>query len=197
MGVRRFAALAHEAGLLPDGMIELYGPPARLQRRDVDALLLRAVEGGALGTDEVEALWQEAPLSDLAAAAHLVRTEVVPGGEVGFRTEPAASNEVIRASDADLISRLLGLKGRCSEVELVSGTASGTEHLRLVAVARLVLRHARLVVPARSEGMGAMQVALHAGANHAGTVGETWIPSIERQIRDAGFEPKREGHTTA
>jgi len=194
MGVRRFAALAHEAGLLPDGMIELYGPPARLARRDVEALLLRAVEGAALGTDEVETLLRDAPLAELAAAAHLVRSEVVPGGEVGYRLE-ATAGESIRASDPDVVPRLLGLQGRCSELELLSGAASGTEHLRLVAVARLVLRDARIAVPARAEGMGAMQIALHAGADHAGTVGPTWIPAIERQIREAGFLPRRDGHT--
>jgi hypothetical protein len=197
MGVRRFAALAHDAGLLPDGMIELYGPPPRLQRRDVGALLLRAVDGGSLGVEEVEALWREAPLADLAAAAHLVRSAVRPDGEVGYRTEAGSPVESIRASDPDVFPRLLELKGACAEVDVLSGDASGTEHLRMVALARLVLRDVRLVVPARSEGMGAMQVALHAGADHAGTVGATWIQSVERHIREAGFRPCPEGPTTA
>jgi 2-iminoacetate synthase ThiH len=111
----------------------------------------------------------------------------------------------VRASDVDVVSRLLAMRGNVREIEVRSGSASGTEHLRLVAVTRLVLRDVRLVVPAREEGLGAMQVALHAGADHVGAVGRTgdpassrvWIIAVDRQIREAGFVPVREGGTTA
>jgi cyclic dehypoxanthinyl futalosine synthase len=51
---------------------------------DVDGLLERAANGGRLSLDEGIALYREAPLHDLGAAAHRRRTQLHPGEEVSY-----------------------------------------------------------------------------------------------------------------
>ncbi|HME82332.1 MAG TPA: cyclic dehypoxanthinyl futalosine synthase [Candidatus Eremiobacteraceae bacterium] len=51
---------------------------------DVDVLLERAANGGRLSLDEGIALYREAPLHDLGAAAHRRRTQLHPGDEVSY-----------------------------------------------------------------------------------------------------------------
>jgi cyclic dehypoxanthinyl futalosine synthase len=51
---------------------------------DVDALLQRAAGGGRLSLDEGVALYREAPLHDLGAAAHRRRMRMHPGDEVSY-----------------------------------------------------------------------------------------------------------------
>lgn len=102
VGLRRFASLAHTAGLLPSDSFELYGPEPMRPRPDVDVLLARALDGGALPIGEVLALLQYAPVADLAAAADLKRRERYPGDLVPYRIEvqlpSAAPVEAVRAA---------------------------------------------------------------------------------------------------
>jgi predicted solute-binding protein len=202
MGVRRFAALAAGAGLLPEGHLELFGPAPAPARPDVDDLLLRAVDGEPLTESEATALLRDAPLADLAAAADAVRHAVTPRNEVGWSLGgPSRGTVVIEASDPAALSTLVGLRGAPgdlpADIEVRSGTASASEHLRLVAISRLVLRTVPIVVSARSEGLGPVQIALSAGADRAsaGIVPQDdarrsgWILAMERQIREAGFVP--------
>ncbi len=87
-GLRRFGALAHRAGLLPREDVELYGPPdKRLPRPDVDRLLARLLDGGALPAAEVASLLRHAPVAELFAAAELVRRANFPGDTVEYRVE--------------------------------------------------------------------------------------------------------------
>jgi len=51
---------------------------------DVDELLDRAANGGRLSLDEGIALYRDAPLHDLGAAAHRRRTQLHPGDEVSY-----------------------------------------------------------------------------------------------------------------
>lgn len=87
MGLRRFAALAARAGWVAGEDFELYPPPERLERPDTDALLARALEGGALPVGDVVALLRHARVADLAAAADLRRRERFPGDEVPYRLD--------------------------------------------------------------------------------------------------------------
>ncbi len=85
-GLRRFAALAHAAGLLPRRSWSLHAPPTPRRRRvrDVDALLAKGAEGGRLGFDEAMVLERHAPHQDLLAAAHLRRMALHPTREVTY-----------------------------------------------------------------------------------------------------------------
>lgn len=87
VGLRRFASLARNAGLLPSDEFELYGPEPMKPRPDVDLLLARALDGGALPIGEVLALLRYAPVADLAAAADLKRRERYPGDVVQYRID--------------------------------------------------------------------------------------------------------------
>jgi len=72
---------------------------------------------------------------------------------------------------------------------------TGAEWLRTIALARLACPGvARFVVDSDTHGPGLSQVALHGGATDLGSEGtssELQGPSIERNIRMAGFEPMR------
>ncbi len=84
MGLRRFAALGHAAGLLPREEFSLISPPMRLPRWDVEALLQRASMGERLSHAEGVVLAERAPLDRLGAAANLRRQGMHPNGEVGY-----------------------------------------------------------------------------------------------------------------
>ncbi|MBV8280604.1 MAG: radical SAM protein, partial [Candidatus Eremiobacteraeota bacterium] len=51
---------------------------------EINALLERAANGGRLTLDEGIALYREAPLHDLGAAAHRRRTRLHPGNEITY-----------------------------------------------------------------------------------------------------------------
>jgi chorismate dehydratase len=100
-GLRRFGALAHRAGLLPREDAELFGPPSRrLPRPDVDRILARLLDGGALPVAELAALWSHAPVAELFAAADLVRRATFPGDEVAYRVEIVGAGAVDAARAA-------------------------------------------------------------------------------------------------
>ena len=85
MGLRRFAALGHAAGLLQKEDVSLYGPARRFRRRpDLDSLLARGAEGGRLMLEEGVRLETEASLTDLGNAAHQRRLALHPGREVTY-----------------------------------------------------------------------------------------------------------------
>jgi len=69
-GLRRYAAIAHRAGLVGTEDVQLYDPPQRARtRRDLDALLTRAADGQALSAQELLELAEDARTADLTAAA--------------------------------------------------------------------------------------------------------------------------------
>lgn len=86
MGLRRFAALGHAAGLLARDTFSLYGPSAapRPRRVDLDTLLARGAEGDRLTLDDGVRLETEARLEDLGNAAHQRRLALHPGREVTY-----------------------------------------------------------------------------------------------------------------
>lgn len=92
-GLRRFGALAKRAGLLGREDAELYGPGDKLLARpDVDRLLGRLLDGGALPAGDLAALLRHAPVAELFAAAELVRRAAFPGDAAGYRIEVAAAD---------------------------------------------------------------------------------------------------------
>jgi cyclic dehypoxanthinyl futalosine synthase len=86
MGLRRFAALAKQEGLLPSDEVRLYSPPIRLARRalDLDTLLSKGASGERLSFDEGVRLDREASISDLGAAADLRKQMLHPGDNVTY-----------------------------------------------------------------------------------------------------------------
>lgn len=114
-------------------------------------------------------------------------------------------------SSADRVRAILALRDRpVGRVTVVAADQPGkpaaseantaVDHLRAVALVRLLTDVTRLEASPATEGLGMAQVSLRAGSDHLGTVFPTepldrWadaIAEIERQIRDAGFEPARE-----
>ena len=85
MGLRRFAALGSQEGLIRGHAIDLYAPPPQIRPRlpDLDTLLARGAEGDRLNTDEALRLY-DAPLSDLGTAANLRRWALHPSDEVSY-----------------------------------------------------------------------------------------------------------------
>lgn len=99
VGLRRYAALAHEEGLVSESQVLFYDPPRRsLPRRDVETLLLRAAEGGHLDRPALLAILRDAPLTDLAAAARERARSSWMEAEVGWT--PARR---ILVTDVDLV----------------------------------------------------------------------------------------------
>lgn len=86
MGLRRFAALGHAAGLLNRESFSLYAPPPtpRPRRVDLDTLLSRGAAGERLTLEEGVRLETEARLEDLGNAAHIRRVALHPGREVTY-----------------------------------------------------------------------------------------------------------------
>lgn len=104
IGLRRFAALAHAAGLVNTAEFELYGPEPRRARPDVDGLLARALDGGALPIGEVHALLSDAPVSDLAAAADLRRRQGFPGDDLAYRIDAVLPEGASPSTIADAVA---------------------------------------------------------------------------------------------
>jgi cyclic dehypoxanthinyl futalosine synthase len=85
MGLRRFAALARQAGLLPRDEFSLYLPRrTRRPRVDLDTILAKGAAGERISFDEGVRLESEAPLAELGNAAHLRRLALHPGKEVTY-----------------------------------------------------------------------------------------------------------------
>jgi cyclic dehypoxanthinyl futalosine synthase len=85
MGLRRFAALAHAAGLVARDTFSLYLPRRVARPRvDLDTLLAKGASGERLSFDEGVRLERDAPVAELGNAAHLRRTALHPGKEVTY-----------------------------------------------------------------------------------------------------------------
>jgi predicted solute-binding protein len=147
-GLRRFAALAHRAGLVPGEEFELFGPAPRRLRPDTDLLLARALDGGALPPGEILALLRYAPIADLCAAAELRRREAFPGDEVPWRMVAALPadapiDSVRPAIDAGATrivltgpvraERVAEVRAAYPSLELQAGTAQDDEPSKLAA----------------------------------------------------------------
>ncbi len=84
-GLRRYAALGSDAGLLGTRDVILYGPqPSAYRRTDLDTLLCKGAEGERLSSEEALRLHLEAPIADLGAAANLRRWAMHPTDEVTY-----------------------------------------------------------------------------------------------------------------
>ena len=121
MGLRRFAALAHDAGLLCRRDVRLYGPTetSRPRLKGLEQVLSRASEGERISADALKQCAQSAHLSDLASAATL-------------RSPPPEW-------PAPSIFQRLALDSSPSEVaaSLVQGRSNGAETLRLEGLGAL------------------------------------------------------------
>ena len=209
MGLRRFASLAKQAGLLASEHLELFGPSHdRIPRPEgLDDLLERALDGHALAFEDALRLETAAPMTLLAGAADIKRALQHPDGVVRYRRDwdlgqGDIAELVVGAgeSGADRVRAILALReGRADRVRVVAADNPGTpaasqantavDYLRAVALARLLLDVPHLEASASTEGIGMAQTSLRAGCDHLGTVRDIDVAEIERQIRDAGFEP--------
>ena len=210
MGLRRFAAMAHQAGLVAREDVELYGPgEARIPHPAVDAVLERALAGERLADAEVAMLFEHAPLSELAAAAHELRMQRHPSSTVPYVVGGLAGGEGADPWDAQpvavgvaqpVVEQLLALRerqdrdGDVQAVRVWAPAAEGpygstpntaADHLRAVALARIVLDNVThcLASPA-TEGLGMAQASLRMGCDHLGAVllegeADTWPRQLE------------------
>ncbi len=84
-GLRRYAALGAERGLLGTRDVVLYGPRVQAYRRtDLDTLLCKGAEGERLSFEEAHRLHLEAPIADLGSAANLRRWALHPTDDVTY-----------------------------------------------------------------------------------------------------------------
>lgn len=197
MGLRRFGALAHRAGLVEAEDVELYGPGASfIERPQVTDLLERALAGERLDDDAVSNLFEHAGLADLAATAHELRMQRHPEPTVPFVVagvdEAGGLPGVVDlevGSDTDLPERLLAVRRRQDEqgtvrgVRVVAVEAPGSygsrpntafDHQRAVALARIVLDNVdHCVASVGTEGLGMAQASLRMGCDHLGTLALT------------------------
>lgn len=199
-GLRRFAALAAEEGLLRYRDLELYGPATRFQERiDVSGLLTRAAKGEALMEEEALRLARHATTSDLCAAANLRRWSLHPARQVSWtqHEESQVSVLVFGAGEGveERLRQLLALSSARALTLLASDALAYTDAdntaadtVRWNALARLLLpRLPHLVANPEDQGEGIAQACLWAGCDDWGRASD---PSkAERQIRTAGFEP--------
>jgi predicted solute-binding protein len=168
MGLRRFAALGHAAGLLSRDDVDLVGPAVTWRPRvDVDAVLARAEQGLRLDRADALALWREASLADLAWVADQRRQELHPGPTVPFvlRATGADHDALIAAGASVLVltgqptvERVRALASRHPGVRL-QGAVPGVDDLRGLGDAGLDLLHddpvGLLVDPARMATLSA------------------------------------------
>lgn len=195
MGLRRFAAIGCEEGLLTRHEIELYGPPARmLARPDLDDVLSRASTGVALSDGDRDRL-VDAPLTDLLAAADLRRSMLSSDTErTYFAGDETLDGAVLvldpDQTDDDRLATLTSLSGPWIEVRSAAPIhmpgATAADHLKWTALARL-LTDIPHVLAGSPDDLGIAQAALHGGADDLGFVTDvTWA---ERNLRQAGFTP--------
>jgi len=202
-GLRRFAALAVEEGLLADKDIELYGPATRsLPRAEVGAVLVRAAQGEALDDADALALATAASTSDLVSAANLRRFSLHPKRKVSWTEGEESHVSALVIGDgedvADRVQALLALRGSQAVTVLTSARLAYTDEdntaanqVRWTALARLLLPQVPHVV-ADNEDAGIAQAMLWAGCDDWGRPAD--VAEAERQIRAAGFDPvERDG----
>jgi len=86
MGLRRFAALAWQAGLLEQEVFSLYGPAVtRLDRAmDLESVLVRAGRGERISADEAQSVAERARLNELGMAARARRMALHPERKVTY-----------------------------------------------------------------------------------------------------------------
>ena len=201
-GLRRFAALAVEEGLLADRDVEIYGPPDRLNpRAAVDELLARAARGEALERDEALSLVLGSTTSDLQAAANLRRWSLHPEQRVTWTEQEERRVHMLvigrGESPEERLDLLLSLAAReplavslyaSDEHAYTDQDNTAADTLRWVSLARLLLpRVAHLVANPDDQGDGVAQACLWCGCDDWGRASD---PSeAERYIRSAGFEP--------
>ncbi len=186
MGLRRFAALACRAGLVPHDTVSLYAPAADLPRArqtEVAVLLGRAAAGEVLDAEALGLLATHATLPALVASAAL-RT---PAGPVSYRIAGEGGDD---AAGGVLVERRAG--------------ESAAAWLRRVCLARLGSPETvALVADLHAAGLAATSVSLLCGATALApidperlhiegcdTLDEALI-EVERAIEDAGRVPLR------
>jgi predicted solute-binding protein len=162
MGLRRFAALGRRIGLFSTADVRLYGPAAALAPREegVDAALSAASQGaGAAGG--TLALVAGAPLTDLLAAAARVG-----GGRVGVDVALDAERpRWVVEPGVGVVGALCELADAHADLVEIAPGADGVGFLRAVALARLALPNARVMVAWDDQGADRAVSALHAGAD--------------------------------
>lgn len=152
IGLRRYAALAHPAGLVGTHEVQLYDPPRRRRiRRDVDRVLADAADGVHLSREALVTVATDARTSDLTAAASL-RRGALDAVEVRFARR-------IVATDVDLA----GAGGFKSPGEAGSRTLTPDE----------VAAHVE-----EAAEVGATEILL-AGGQHPGIGVDGWCRWIE------------------
>ena len=120
MGLRRFAALAHQAGLVAHADVSLYPPPPRIPGQigladalpgGLEALLDRVLAGVKPTAAEASQLLAELPLHVLGAAADRLRARHHPG-------DRARWTAMVRIGAGDLAA----LGGRLEDLASVGGS---------------------------------------------------------------------------
>lgn len=151
MGLRRYAALAHRAGLVGTADVRFYEPsePMRPRAPDVDARLAAALDGARLDAGDALTLFRDAPGAELLAAANLRRLALQPERRVTYLLARAVPAEIVRAGGAALDAELTAATG-------AHATAVVLSDLGLLPAAD---RHARLRVAADA-GLEPLGVAL-------------------------------------
>ena len=197
-GLRRFAALAVEEGLLADKDVELYGPATRsLARPDVGELLIRAARGDTLGPEHALVLALGATTSDLTNAATLRRFSLHPERRVSLTEGEEHRVSALFIGAGETVDRrvdaLLALGDAHAVTVLTSTDLPYTDddnttanQIRWSALARLLLPRVAHIV-ADNEDAGIAQALLWAGCNDWGRASD--VAEAERQIRAAGFDP--------
>lgn len=102
IGLRRYAALAHEAGLIRHEHVQLFGPPrTRRPRRTGPAgwasALSALADGAAPDGPSLRLLAEDAPLAELGLAASLVRDAHHAAGEATYLAVSRPGDAVVRA----------------------------------------------------------------------------------------------------
>lgn len=148
MGLRRYAALAHEAGLVGRGEVALLDPPRHAAPRPpgLDRLLAQAADGDTLAPDALARLANHASDADLRLAAHLRRVELhgerdasyVVSDDAAVTDEPVAAAETARSRGAAAL-RVIGVEGAPASVRAAWAKALAEADLELIDVDLTVL----------------------------------------------------------
>ena len=137
MGLRRFAALGREAGILgretPKGRsvdFELYGPPSAMRPRpDLDTLLADCAQGHLPNAEQAQRLHEQAPLTDLALAASLRATALHPQAETPY----CMVGQVDATAEAGhVLAQVLELQEKGAATAVLTGERCAAEWLTLL-----------------------------------------------------------------
>lgn len=159
VGLRRYAAMAHRAGLIAREHITLFPPTSlrRARRQDLDAVLLRAVEGERLSVADARALHEGLHTTELGVAAHARRADLHGGTSATYLVERRIGAEVVQAGGAAFADAV----GEAAEADVTV--------VRLLGLGRLPIEAClqRLGV-VRAAGLQAVGITLaEVGAHHA------------------------------